>query len=410
MVGRYTRRQVLATCVGMGNIAITGCLGGGSDDGTEGSGSDQGPSAGGSDGGSGFTGEPSFAGTWRMRRTDAQGSGYLPDVGGPAYPVEELWTHEVESNLAAQPVIAEGTIFVNDDGVVTALDAETGERQWQSEPDLYGSRGATLALADDVLVVGSAGVHGVDPETGDDRWAREEPGYRPIVSDDLVYVNDNDASILALDVSTGETRWQVSVPNHVSNHRVDEDGRLFTLDNRNVVRGFEAGGDELWSYDLDVSRLRNGIICGGGSVFVANEASGRVVALDAATGEVTWTTSTSCDKSPAYDGEYVYVADALDTITKLDAETGSVPSDWTTPDIGYHKSGPIVTDQGVYVILNESSDEITRHAIGLIDPETGQEQWRSAPLEGDGIPRTMALAEDVVYYPTEEAITAVAPR
>ena len=149
-----------------------------------------------------------------------------------------LWQHKVGSGLAGVAV-GEGRVIVfhrlEDEEIVEALDAATGKPLWKagfpvqyvssiSEDD--GPRCVPLIDEDRVFVLGASGnLHCVAADSGKTLWSR--PAYKefqapegyfgagssPIVDGDKLIVNiggRKGAGLVAFDVKTGKTVWQVS--------------------------------------------------------------------------------------------------------------------------------------------------------------------------------------------------------
>ena len=163
--------------------------------------------------------------------TDTQLELTWPD-NGP----ETLWKYDVGYGYAG-PAIADGRVFVfhriDNQAHLDALDAKTGERLWRAsfetdyqatiDPDT-GPRCVPLVHDGTVYVYGAEGnLHAVQAATGKIRWSRTlrddlraadgffGAGSTPIVADDKLIVNVGgrpNASIVALDLNTGETRWK----------------------------------------------------------------------------------------------------------------------------------------------------------------------------------------------------------
>lgn len=175
--------------------------------------------------------------------------------------VSRLWSQGIgdgqgDGRYALQPVIAGGTLYVaSADGEVQALRRDSGKRLWDRELDT-GLSGGVGVYADDLFLGGA------------------------------------DGSVLRLSAANGEIIWRVPVSSEVlappqSNGRVvvaqTYDGKLHGLD--------FATGKRLWTHDSNMPVLT---IRGTSTpilrdnVVLAGFATGRVLALDVATGAVQW--------------------------------------------------------------------------------------------------------------------------
>ncbi len=114
-------------------------------------------------------------------------------------------------------------------------------------------------------------VHAVDPRTGEEQWRIDladetipnQINHTPLVTEDTLYVGAHGAKFFAIDRSTGEKRWEQTL-----------DDQLFLM---------------LWSSPVKIGEL---IVLGIGSyqAFIPADPPfrGKVIAIDAATGERRW--------------------------------------------------------------------------------------------------------------------------
>ncbi|MCC6305031.1 MAG: PQQ-binding-like beta-propeller repeat protein [Rhodobacteraceae bacterium] len=147
---------------------------------------------------------------------------------------------------------------------------------------------------------------------------------------------------------------------------VAEGGRIFTLDARAGVSAVGADGTRLWQRDLtpagqrDPSASGGGLALGGGRLFVTT-GFGRLVALDAASGDELWTQrfDAPVTAAPTVDGDLVYVVAGDGTGWAVDALNGRIR--WQIPGTPAPAGmvggpGPAVTDR--MVLLPFASGEV----------------------------------------------------
>ena len=144
-------------------------------------------------------------------------------------------------------------------------------------------------------------LYSLDADTGDVEWSFD-PGenssmrrYGPLVYDGLVYASA-DETLYAFDPDDGAVIWEHD--GSVQDHPITVDGLLYTTDDRGasttandrVVALDAATGEVEWGYTVNnPPRLTvdNGTVYGAGRQIDAN---GNLYALDAQTGEVLWIT------------------------------------------------------------------------------------------------------------------------
>ncbi len=232
---------------------------------------------------------------------------------------EELWNTDV-GRVHGPPAVADGTVYLgNDDGVVIAIDADTGERDWTLEAGGY-VRGGPAVAAGAVFVGDSDGtVYAVERDSGETRWESESfdrgiettpaVGFgsvyvvcggdvtalevgdgtaqwtyegdaeftSPAVAGGRVLVGSEYDGLTAIDTETGEHEYTVSEHDTVTAPAVSN-GVAIACTGTGVVRGVSvADGTEAWSVDFDEelttapALTRDGLVVGGddGSVLAA---------------------------------------------------------------------------------------------------------------------------------------------
>lgn len=123
-----------------------------------------------------------------------------------------------DSQLLAQPVIAEGRVFTLDaDGAIGAFDATNGKRVWRSEPDgIYGEEGVLGGgLAYDggwlFATISSGEVLGLNAASGVEIWRQSLSlplRAAPTVAEGALLVVSADNQLYALDGRTGRPLWR----------------------------------------------------------------------------------------------------------------------------------------------------------------------------------------------------------
>ena len=273
------------------------------------------------------------AGAWReygfdARRTHANTGLDLPP------PYRRLWRHDAGSLLEFPPVIANGRVVVGTNaGLALALDARTGRELWRAplrgrvaaSPALTGGLALFSTIRGDVVALRAA--------TGEEVWRRRVGSAvesSPLVVDGDVYVGTLNGGVLRLDARSGGVRWRARTEGDVK--------ASLALSGPNVVVGDYAGhvtafrradGRVVWRTESPGEALRGaGRFYGGpavayGRVYIGN-VNGRVLALDADTGEIAWVRVVDdfVYSSPAVAFRTVYVGSYDRTLYALDAVTG----------------------------------------------------------------------------------------
>ena len=301
------------------------------------------------------------------------------------------WEHRTAGYTIDAPAAHGGLVVVTGRSTVFAMDAVTGERRWSHEgidgtrSPLPASEGVILAPTfpdDDRLNIGP--LLGLDAATGEERWAAGciFGGYGPQVlgaGDGLAFLASTcdgpETRIVAFDIASGNETW--STPN-LQYRPPGQDGYAVGIGGAPVAEG---------------SR-----------VLYPNR-DGTVNALDAATGELQWSTRITGDPdspllSPG-DGVVFAWLPRESVLVALDIETGG--ERWrfeqSAGDYGALNftlfNNPLVVDGTVYTFATPSE-------MVALDLETGAEQWRTDAPAG-----TMAANGDVLYLGGHARIRAL---
>lgn len=279
--------------------------------------------------------------------------------GEPAYTPKELRSFEETSSLdtvwrrnigdglgrARYPIAParEGdTVFAADaTGLVMALDANTGEREWQVQLDTPISSALNAIAGHVYLGTRNGEVIALDQRDGSINWrsrVSSEVLAAPQANQQLLLVQSIDGQVTALDRMSGEERWIYTSSQPSLTLRgtgtpmvIEQvtfvgfaNGRMATLDNRN--------GQTLWDMQIanprgrsEVERLVDlagqPIITPDGRLFVTSY-NGRVVALEATRGGILWESNLSSRHTPILVGDLLFIVTDNSHVVALDAGNG----------------------------------------------------------------------------------------
>ncbi len=282
--------------------------------------------------------------------------------------------------------------------------------------------GGGLALADGRLYVatGYGRLHALDAATGAEIWQQAlgaVPTGPPAVSGDIVYLTTRAAEALAIDTATGRVLWRLdgSDSNSFTNA-----GAAAAVSGRTVILPFGSGdviaalrlsGLRLWATTLAgarpgaayarVSDITADPVIAGDTVYVGSP-TGRLAALDLATGERRWTASEGAVSQVVPVGGSVFAVTDAAELVRLRADDGSVVWSGTLPLFpddrvrrrrgSFAHYGPVLAGGRLIVV---SSDGVLRE----FDPRSGailrQTELGAAASAGPVVVR------DVLYVLTE---------
>ncbi len=253
------------------------------------------------------------------------------------------------ARITAEPVVASGRVFTLDAGAgVTALTtggAPIWSRDLTPATDNRGdASGGGLAVGGGTLFVstGFGELTALDAATGAELWRQDlaAPGSSaPTVFGGLVYVVGRDGQAWALDAGTGRVAWQLRGIGSIANFdggagaAVTSDIAVFPFPSGEVLAAFPDGGLQRWSSvvaggrsgqaaSLAATGISGDPVIDGDRVYVGN-VSGRLAALELATGETLWTARDGA-LSPVWPaGGSLFLINDLNQLVRLDAASGA---------------------------------------------------------------------------------------
>ena len=314
---------------------------------------------------------------WNQSKGDPQHSGLRRDLEGPSR-VTDAWTADL-AGPPGSPVCDRDTVYVGTArGNCYALEAETGRRRWVLE---------TTAATD----------------------------ATPVVTRDRLYVGAGDGTIAALDPATGEGAWEADLPAALESDLALSDGRLYAGHADGLTALEPETGVELWTHETEAAVAGTPAVADGRDVdqgratrsplsepdetallegdrtpepdrrwtderVFAGTTDGTVVALEAETGEVVWTSPTggAVATGPTVAADRVYVADDAGTLLALDAATGR---SWFT----YEIQGGFTTSPTVLAAAETTFVGATDGYCHVTDTTVGRRKLRGWLFSRKGI-------------------------
>lgn len=226
-----------------------------------------------------------------------------------------LWRVKLDAPARSAPAVGGGKVVVTaQSGAVQAFDAASGAVAWRGATNTSGAAllGASSAAisGSTVVVTGSTGeVQAFDLATGAVQWQASITGNSsisaitgirdasasPVIHGDAVYATGIGGSLVAIDLKSGDVRWQQSIGS--AETPVVSGGAIFLVDleNRMIAVDIKTG-KVIWSQTLppQPSSSRKGSWAGpvmaGGKLWAASN-DGRIASVDAVTGALGVTTN-----------------------------------------------------------------------------------------------------------------------
>lgn len=304
------------------------------------------------------------------------------------------------NRITADPVISNNRIFTMDSESRVSAHGTGGAQLWATDlttgNDGAGEvSGGGLAISNNILVAstGFGRLVALDAATGGRIWEQRmetQLAGPPTIHNNIVYAATRDSRGWALDLAKGKILWEIQgAPGGAgvsggAAPAVNNDLAVFPLGGSEILATFPKGGVRLWSASVSGQRagqvyavtqdITSDPVLDGNRIYVASQ-SGRLVALDAATGERIWTAREG-SYSPVWPvGGSVFLVSDQAELVRLDASTGE--RIWGV-DLPYFQNELAAKRRAVYAhfgpilaggrLIVASSDGVIRS----FSPESGQ--------------------------------------
>ncbi|UWR25142.1 PQQ-like beta-propeller repeat protein [Sulfitobacter sp. S223] len=265
--------------------------------------------------------------------------------------------------ITADPVVAGGRIFTLDAQSVVTATSTSGATLWQvdvrpardQEGDATG--GGLVVSGDTVYVSAGVGVlAALDVSNGGVRWTQQldaSGSGTPSVAGDLVYVTAGDNAGWAINRGDGTVAWQIGASEDTNNilgapaPAITDDLAIFAFGSGEVQAVFRRGGLNRWDASVlgkrpgralsNISDVTAAPVVSGDRVYLGNQ-SGRIVALDTASGARIWSAPEGATSAVWPIAGSIFAVSDLNELLRLDAADGS--RIWGTPLPNFLKSKP----------------------------------------------------------------------
>lgn len=357
-----------------------------------------------------------------------------PPASAGAAVLEQAWRANLgqgsnnRSQIAAPPVIANGTLFFLDaDHRVHAISATDGSRIWsenlrpQDSRDRVARGGGVAASGGRVFVTTGFGfIAALDATTGEEVWRRQADApfqSAPTVSGTRLYAITNDSELIAVDIGTGEVLWTyqaIAEPARIlsaTSVAVDGDTVVAPFASGELVALLGGNGRRVWSDSLSrsgqltslsaINDIAGRPVLESGVVFAASH-SGLLAAIDVRSGQRGWSRAFASTQTPWLAGSVLYAVSVDGELAAFDAATGNVY--WVQQLRRYEDeddregrvswTGPVMIG-GRLVLANSLGQVIA------VSPENGQTVANADVGKAVFIPPI--VANDQIYIVTDEA-------
>ena len=281
-----------------------------------------------------------------------------PQIAG-----RQVWSQRIDGAQFPLSVAVNAGVFTlaGNDGSVLALQADTGRELWRAA--VGGKLGAGVGSDGRFAAVVTRDGELVVIEAGRVVW-RKPLGVRattaPLVAGERVFILGTDRSVQAFDALDGQKLWSVQRPGDpltlaiagvISAFKdtllVGQGARMAGLDPRDGSVRFEVAVASPRGTN-EVERLADLVapLARVGDMVCARSFQAAVGCINAERGSLNWTKVTGGTRGVAADDQYVFGADASDRLTAWRAASGEVA--WTSDKLMHRSlSAPLIVGQTV---------------------------------------------------------------
>ncbi len=265
--------------------------------------------------------------------------------------------------ITASPVVAGGLIYTLDSAARVSAVSSGGGAVWSTDLVPAGEKegqatGGGMAYADGVLYVSSGYglLTALDAKSGQQRWQQKlnaTGSGTPTIRDGLIYLVAGDDTGWAIRTKDGRIAWQIQGTPSVGNvlgapaPALTSDLAIFAFGSGDISASFKKGGLGRWTSSVSGQRkgrasaligdVTGSPVVSGKRVFVGNH-SGRTVALNAVSGERFWTADEGA-LGPIWPvGDSIFLVSDRNQLVRMNASDGTVI--WAKELPGFVKDKP----------------------------------------------------------------------
>ena len=244
-----------------------------------------------------------------------------------------------------------------------------GSKLWQY-PDKGGAQqffATPLLTPDGQLIVGSAGTDqgliSLDPATGKEKWSAPFTGAKdrwiasPLAINDTLYAPNNDGSLYALKLATGQLLWSLSIGHPLWGAPVTDGKLIFLTSLDHFLYAIDPQSQKIvWKTDLGGSAAGSPVLSADQTTLYVGSFGSKFSQSTPRMVRVRWTANTNAWvwSDPVINGSTIYITDINGQVYSLDASSGK--NSWAniTPD-GPITGSPLLTTDGVIVTTESGS-------------------------------------------------------
>jgi outer membrane protein assembly factor BamB len=328
------------------------------------------------------------------------------------YQVNRDWHRYVgfasmRKSLRLEPAVTQQHVYVGDlTGRVRALNRENGRTLWRQRTDLRISTGIRAGYGKLLFGTRDGQAVALSAEDGTELWRTQLSGEllsRPATDGDSVIFQSQDGRIVALNAEDGVLRWSYDVTVPVltlrgtaepllTGNRVyvgTASGRVVALELATGApvwerRVAEPGGRSELDRMVDID---GNLILRNGGLFVGTF-QGKLAVLDEDSGRIFWDMDMSVSQPMSEYAGILFVADEKGVVRGVDQRTGTEV--WRQDALLARRLTGTAVHQGLVVVGDRAG------YLHWLDPQTGRFVARRRH-DPDGFAATPLIFDDVLY-------------
>lgn len=326
----------------------------------------------------------------------SNGTVYYGDMSGVVRAVDRSdgtvqWTFNTGDTEVRGVVAAGGHVYAatrtgTSDGAIYKLDMNDGTQHWKWNDSTDGLMGPVAVNGTIYAASQDGNVYAVNDD-GTTKWtfsgATDQYVSTPHVSNNTVFVGNDDGGMRAIDAADGTQRWNASAgDDRVRASPVHYKGNVYfgTVDNGYIYAINESTGSTEWTYNSINGVINYGVSVFDGKIYYGGDRYAE--AVHAKNGTLAWRYDSgtgSIRTSVTNTNDTLYFGDHSGTVYALEEDTGN--ERWTYATGDTEMFGNPTVSEGTLLIGSDTK-------IHAFDADTGTHLWSNA----DGDVRRIAVA------------------
>lgn len=326
--------------------------------------------------------------------------------------IKRIWKVSVGNGdndlmLELSPVIKDNSIYTLDaEGVLTVLNRLNGKVEWERELEDSVSGGLEVDSERLYYATFQGELVCLDRYTGNQIWRRDltsEAISPPTSNGRMVAVQTIDGKLFAFEVTEGIQRWRYDSVGPILSLRgtpsplVSKTFTITTFANGEMLAFDNSNGSTFWKVAIGTpqgrTELERLVDVDGKAVIDADRIyaasyQGRVVSLNATTGDEIWSKPISTYNGVAVGSQSVYVANDEGVVVAFDKLNSNEV--WRNKKLKYRRLSSTTTVQNMVVVSDFEG------YLHFLSQETGEIVARKYP-DSDGIMGAVLAQDDMVY-------------